>query len=325
MQRKNNPIVPHDQLRLHSAERNDVWESVVWDEFISSLKDTDVRYYPNIEWVRPQLKEHYNVPVGSDLMLGDGSDRCIKYFFELYSDKCVVLSDPCFGMYNVYAYMMNMDVVSTPYQLGKFDVKNTISNIDKDSVVVLSNPSSPIGDVISRGDLIKILHTGVPTLVDEAYIEFSDEESTIELTSRFPNLFVVRSMSKAWGSAGARIGVIVSQEHNIQSMMLYKDMYEISGLSVKWIQALLKNKGIVQQYIDKVKSTKPELVNRLVNAGYQIHDGHCNWIHIRKDESIDLPEDIVFRAGCSVPGDYNSDWVRLQISTNIDDYQFLFG
>ena len=325
MKRKNNPVIPHTQLRLHSAERNDVWETLIWEEFINSLQDTDVRYYPNIESVRLLLKDHYNLPNGVDLMVGDGSDRCIKYFFELYSNKNVILSDPCFGMYNVYSHMMGMDVITTPYQFGKFDVKNTIRNITKDSVVVLSNPSSPIGDVISRGDLLKILYCGVPTLVDEAYIEFSNEESVIALTERFPNLFVVRSMSKAWGSAGVRVGVIISQNQNIVEMMLYKDMYEISGLGVKWVHVLINNKDSVYKYIDRVNSTKSKLIAKLIKHGYQIHDGHCNWIHIRKNEQIELPKNIVFRTECTIPGDYNSDWIRLQISSNINDYQFLFG
>jgi histidinol-phosphate aminotransferase len=299
MKRKNNPIIPHDKLRLHSAERNDMWENNIWESFIDSLRDTDVRYYPNVEEVRPQLKEFYNIPNGTDLMIGAGSDRCIKYFFELHSDKEVILSDPCFGMYNVYANMMGMRVISVPYQLGKFDVKNTIYNITKDSVVVLSNPSSPIGDVISRGDLLKILHCGVPTLVDEAYIEFSKTESVIQLTERFPNLFVIRSMSKAWGSAGVRVGVIISQNKNIENLMVYKD-------------------------IDGVTQTKRQLMGMLIQHGYEIYDGHCNWVHIRSNTTIDLPSNIEFRTNCTIPGDYNSDWIRLQISTNIDDYQFLF-
>jgi len=324
MKRNNNPIVPHDNLRLHSAERNDKWEDYIWESFVDSLKDTDVRYYPNVEWVRPQLKEFYNVPDGSDLMVGDGSDRCIKYFFELYSNKSVVLSDPCFGMYNVYAYMMGMGVVSVPYNFGKFDVKNTIHNITKDSVVVLSNPSSPIGDVISRGDLLKILHCGVPTLVDEAYIEFSEEESVIELTQRFPNLFVIRSMSKAQGSAGVRVGVIISQNQNIESLMTYKDMYEINGLAVKWIQTLLQNQDSVSDYIERVRDVKVELLPKLIKAGYQIHNGNCNWIHIRTDNQLELPPDIQFRTNCYVPGHYEDDWIRLQISTDLKYYEFLF-
>lgn len=324
MIRKNNPIISHNKLRLHSAERNDVWESDIYNQFIDSLRDTDIRYYPNVEEVRPQLKKFYNVPLGSDLMMGAGSDRCIKYFFELHSDKSVILSDPCFGMYNVYAHMMGMNIISVPYQLGRFDVKNTIHNITKDSVVVLSNPSSPIGDVISRGDLLKILHCGVPTLVDEAYIEFSEEESVIELTQRFPNLFVIRSMSKAQGSAGVRVGVIISQNKNIQSLMTYKDMYEVSGLALKWIQVLLNNQNSVSNYIEQVGKVKQKLIRLLVEHEYEVYDGQCNWIHIRTNKPLNLPEDVEFRTHCSIPGHYDADWIRLQISTNIDDYKFLF-
>jgi len=324
MIRKFNPSVPHDILRLHSAERTTEWELDVYKEFISSIKDTDIRFYPNVESIRVKLKEFYGLTEEMDLIIGAGSDRCNKYFFELHRGKDIILSDPCFGMYDVYADIMDMNVIKVPYQFGKFDVKNTIYNIEKNSVVVLSNPSSPIGDTISRGDLLKILHCGVPTLVDEAYIEFSETKSVIELTERFTNLYVTRTLSKALGSAGVRVGVIISNKKNMASLLRYRDMYEISGLSLRWAEVVVNNKKSIDDYINKVKSTKHELTELLIKHDYQIFDGDCNWIHIRKDKPIQLPDSIVFRTDCEIPGDYNSDWIRLQVSTDINDYKFLF-
>lgn len=324
MKRKFNPSVSHNKLRLHSAERTVEWERYVYDEFISSIKDTDIRFYPNVDEIRDELKSFYNLSPSMDLIIGAGSDRCNKYFFELHRGKHIVLSDPCFGMYDVYANMMVMSITKVPYQFGKFDVKNTIHNITKDSVVVLSNPSSPIGDVISKGDLIKILMCDVPVLVDEAYIEFSDEESSVELIDRFPNLYVTRTLSKALGSAGVRVGVIISNNSNIESLSQFRDMYEISGLSLRWTQVVVNNKESVTNYINQIKSTKKELIDLLVKNEYEVFGGECNWVHIRKDEPIVLPDTIIFRTECQIPGDVNSDWIRLQVSTNINDYKFLF-
>lgn len=324
MTRKFNPSVSHYKLRLHSAERTTEWERYIYDEFISSIRDSDIRYYPNVDEVRDGLRKFYDLSPSMDLIIGAGSDRCNKYFFEIHRGKHIILSEPCFGMYDVYSNMMEMDTTKVPYQFGKFDVKNTIRSITKDSVVVLSNPSSPIGDVITKGDLIKILMCGVPVLVDEAYIEFSDEESSIQLINRFPNLYVTRTLSKALGSAGVRVGVIVSNKSNIDKISQFRDMYEISGLSLRWTQVVINNKQSVTNYINQIKSTKKELVDLLVKNGYEVFDGECNWVHIRKDSTIKLPNNIVFRTECEIPGDYNSDWIRLQISTDINDYKFLF-
>ena len=324
MIRKFNPPASHYKLRLHSAERTTEWERYIYDEFISSIKDTDIRYYPNVNEICGGLKSFYNLSPNADLIIGAGSDRCNKYFFELHRGKHIVLSEPCFGMYDVYANMMEMSITKVPYQFGKFDVKNTIHNITKDSVVVLSNPSSPIGDVISKGDLIKILMCGVPVLVDEAYIEFSDEESSVELIEQFPNLYVTRTLSKALGSAGVRVGVIISNNFNIERLSQFRDMYEISGLSLKWTQVVIKNKESVTNYVNQIKSTKKDLIDLLVKNEYEVFGGACNWVHIRKDGPINLPDNVIFRTDCIIPGDYNSDWIRLQVSTNIDDYKFLF-
>ena len=73
MIRKNNPTIPHDKLRLHSSERTISWGENVFNQFISSIQDTDIRYYPNLNELRGRLKEFYNISPTSDLMLGAGS------------------------------------------------------------------------------------------------------------------------------------------------------------------------------------------------------------------------------------------------------------
>jgi histidinol-phosphate/aromatic aminotransferase/cobyric acid decarboxylase-like protein len=126
------------------------------------------------------------------------------------------------------------------------------------------------------------------------------------------------------GSAGVRVGVIISNNSNIESLSQFRDMYEISGLSLRWTQVVIKNKESVANYINQIKSTKKELIDLLVKTGYEVFDGECNWVHIRKDGPIKLPDNMIFRSDCEIPGNYNLDWIRLQVSTNIDNYKFLF-
>ena len=324
MIRKNNPTIPHDKLRLHSSERTISWGENVFNQFISSIQDTDIRYYPNLNELRDRLKEFYNISPTSDLMLGAGSDRCNKYFFEMFKGRHIVLSDPCFGMYDVYADMMDMEFTKIPYLWGKFNVNGILNNLKDDSVIVISNPSSPIGDVIHRCDLIRILNRGLPTLIDEAYIEFSDEVSIVELMDEYDNLYVTRTLSKAFGSAGVRVGVIISNENNITHMTKYRDMYEISGLSLRWTETMLNNTESIHSYIQDVRNTKSRLVSKLLENGYDVVDSQSNWIHIRRADMVDLPNDIVFRTNCKVPPHDGVDWIRLQVSDNINDYKFLF-
>ena len=261
--------------------------------------------------------------------MGFGSDRCINYFFEahrkkhwFWGRKRLVISDPSFPMYDVYGQIHDYKIKKVKYNIIKFPISEFLDDIDSNSIVVLSNPSSPIGDVICREDLIRILDVGQPTLVDEAYIEFSNEKSCIDLIDEYPNLYVTRTFSKAYGSAGTRFGVIFSQKQNIEKLNQYRDMYEITGQTFKWIQTLCKNKDLADEYIENVKKTRGDLLIKLYDMGIKFIPSSSNWFHIKESDLGKLPKDIIFRKNCTIP-ERGNDWVRLQITDNIKDYNWI--
>jgi histidinol-phosphate aminotransferase len=328
IQRKFNPSISHKKLRLHSAERNTSWANVFKD-YKDSLTEDDLRFYPNTEELKEPLSDFYG---NDNFLMGFGSDRCIKYFVQsnskkhwLRGRKKLIISEPTFPMFGVYGQMYDLKIHSIPYNIIKFPIESFLKSITKNSIVIISNPSSPIGDAISYYDILRILDKGVPTLIDEAYIEFSNERSCIELIDKYPNLYVTRTFSKAYGSAGARFGVIFSQKQNIDSMIQYRDMYEVSGQTLKWIQTICKNKDFADEYILNVKKTRSELLIKLYDRGIKFIPSVCNWFHIRER---DLPllkhmeRDVEFRKNCVIP-ERGTDWVRLQITDNIKDYDWI--
>ena len=328
IQRKFNPPISHKKLRLHSAERNTSW-GTVFKDYKNSLTEEDLKYYPNTKELTKPLSDFYG---NDNFLMGFGSDRCIKYFVQsnskkhwLRGRKKLIISEPTFPMFEVYGQMYDLKIQSIPYNIIKFPIESFLKSITKNSVVIISNPSSPIGDAISYYDILRILDKGVPTLIDEAYIEFSNERSCIELIDKYPNLYVTRTFSKAYGSAGARFGVIFSQKQNIDSMTQYRDMYEVSGPTSKWIQTICKNKDFADEYIENVKKTRSELLIKLYKKGIRFIPSVCNWFHIREG---DLPRlnaveiDVVFKKNCVIP-QRGDDWVRLQITDNIKDYDWI--
>lgn len=314
MFRIKNVDISHEKLRLHSSERNRPWGHV-FDEFKNNLLDTDIRYYPNINNVRERLRKYFNY---EHLILGFGSDRCIKYFFEVnnkphwfYGKKNLIITEPSFPMYKVYGNIFGLETIKIPYSGLNFPYKELKETINSQSIVILSNPSSPIGNVINRKFIEEILEMGIPVLIDEAYIEFSESDSCIDLLDIYDNLYICRSFSKAMGSAGMRIGVLLSQESNIVKANHYRDLYEISGLSVRWIETLLNNQSDITDYINDVIKNRG-LVNQLL---YETRIEHitssCNWIHIRGD--FNIPENIILKENCIIPG-LGNNWIRLCIT-----------
>jgi len=325
IERKFNESVSHDILRLHSSERNSSFGKL-FSEYKKSLKEEDIRYYPNTEELNPLIEEFYGY---SNFLMGFGSDRCIKYFFEanskkhwFWGKKKLIISDPSFPMYEVNGQMFNTKIKKVPYNIIKFPVNEIIDNIDVNSLVVISNPSSPIGDIITRDNIIKILSLGVPTLIDEAYIEFSNEESCIDLIENYDNLYVTRTLSKAGGSAGTRFGVIFSQKQNIEKLQQYRDMYEITGQTLKWVKILLQNKNVINSYVSDVKNTRRELLLSLYSSNINFIPSQSNWFHVKESDLGNLPENMFFKKNCNIPNRGN-DWVRLQITDSIDDYKWI--
>lgn len=312
-----NKDVPVNVLRLQASEKNSNWSNKLFNSFINSISQEDIKFYPNLEGINNRLKDHFKV---QNLMIGNGSDRCIEYFFLGHLDrKKVVVVSPSFPMYTVYSQLYNFEVENIPYSDLSFPYSKYLSCIDSTSICILTNPGSPLGDKIDLDFIEKVLQKGVPTLVDEAYIEFSDLTSCISLLDKYSNLFITRTFSKGLGSAGIRAGVILGSENGIDRLMQFRPMYEINSLSVKWMNVLLDNYNEVEEYILKVKQVRSTIIKKCYNLNIDIIEGHSNWIHIVYQ---DLPDNILFKKNCSIPGS-NKDWVRLQITDNELDYTWL--
>jgi len=304
---------PHNKLRLHSSERNSTWGKV-FDEFKNELSESDIKFYPNVNELNESITKFYG---GQNFLIGFGSDRCIKYFFEGNRAKNLIITNPCFPMYKVYGQMFNLNIIEVPYKTLEFPIDEFIRKIKRNSIVVISNPSSPVGDIISESNLERILELGLPTLIDEAYIEFSSENSFISKIEKYPNLYVIRTFSKALGSAGVRFGTIFSNKNNIEILSQYRDMYETSGLTLKWIKVLLKNLDVYENYVKEVKMNRQVLINSFIKLGYEVIPSNSNWIYIKDFKH--LPKNTIFKNDCSLP-ELGNNWLRLQITDNLNDY-----
>lgn len=311
-----NKDIGHSKLRLHSSERNSSWYHI-FEDFKNRITDRDIRYYPNVENTYNRLREFYKY---ENIILGFGSDRCIKYFFEVTKCKNLIITNPTFPMYNVYSEMFNMNTITVDYTTTKFPYEEFKNSIVDDSIIVLSNPVSPIGNLLSMNYIREILDFDVPTLIDEAYIEFTESESVISLLNEYDNLYVTRTFSKALGSAGMRIGVLLSQKQNIDDVTQYRDMYETTGLTVKWIDTVLDYQDEIDKYIESVKSTRFELINLLKKNNIEYIYSNTNWVHIRGN--FNIPTNIILKQNCEIPRN-GGNWIRLTITNDITDYKWL--
>jgi histidinol-phosphate aminotransferase len=122
---------------------------------------------------------------------------------------------PTYPMYELRVTLAGGTVqIISPKKDLTYDVNRVLEHLNrKTRLLFLVNPNNPMGNVLPENDLIRVLDTGIPTVVDEAYYELEDEPRSMSFLLRlYPNLIIVRTMSKAWGIAGFRIGYSLASD-----------------------------------------------------------------------------------------------------------------
>jgi len=314
---------------LNQSERSQPIPHSYYTKFIRSLTHEDFAYYPNTKNFKEKICEFYNVKT-ENLFLSDGSDIGIKSIFETFT-TCgnIVTSEPSFPMYQVYSSLYNCQYKGIHYDVDTLElsIDKMLEFVDDDTnLIVLANPNSPIGDYKTIDEIKPLLDTGIPTLIDEAYIEFSENESFIKYIDDYPNLIVTRTFSKGFGAAGCRVGMTFSNLHYIENISKFRQMYEITGVSLKYCKFLLDNHHLVDIYCKEVVEEKKKVVSMLKN--YEVIDSQCNWIHFNNQDDNKKTKEIlekhkVLVKYCKVhPYGFRDNWCRMTIQPGLSEQQF---
>ena len=314
---------------LNQSERSQPIQQSYYTKFIRSLKQEDFAYYPNTKNFKEKICEFYNVKP-ENLFLSDGSDVGIKSIFETFT-TCgnIVTSEPSFPMYGVYASLYNCPYRGINYDVDllEFSIEHMLKFVnDETQLIILANPNSPIGDYKTFEEIKPLLDTGKMVLIDEAYIEFSGKESFIKYINDYPNLIITRTFSKGFGAAGCRVGMTFAHKDTIEPISKFRQMYEITGVSLKYCEFLLNNHYLVDTYIQEVVEEKKKVVSMLKH--YEVIDSDCNWIHFNNQDNNKKTKEIfdkhkVLVKYCKVhPYGFRDNWCRMTIQPGLSEQEF---
>ena len=319
---------------LNQSERTQPIPQSYYTKFLRSLKQEDFAYYPNTKNFKEKICEFYNVNT-ENLFLSDGSDIGIKSIFETFT-TCgnIVSSEPSFPMYQVYSSLYDCSYKGIFYNVDTLElsIDKMLEFVDDDTnLIVLANPNSPIGDYKTIDEIKPLLDTGIPVLIDEAYIEFLDTEdihwdSFIKYIDEYPNLIVTRTFSKAFGAAGCRVGMTFSNPHYIENISKFRQMYEISGVSMKYCEFLLNNHHLVDIYCQEVIDEKKKVISMLKH--YEVVDSNCNWIHFNNQDDNKKTKEILEKHKVLVKYcklhhyGFRENWCRMTIQPGLSEQDF---
>ena len=280
--------------RLDRNEKTDLFDKENFTKIIRTINSYDLVAYPNLEPLYKAIVFNLNIP-RDQILLTTGGDQGVKMIFETFETDFVINSNPNYAMYSVYANMFGVKEKIYNYDNNlKIDTKNLISKIDhRTKLIIISNPGHN-GILIKTEDVIKVIKNALKNnclvVIDEAYIDFSKEESLVRFIKKFKNLIILRTMSKAYGIASLRVGYLLSQKENIESLYKVKPVYEVSGLSSKIATYLINNQGIKNDYVKTIQKNKIFLINFFEKLKINYLQSDTNFIYF----SVNLRNDDLF-------------------------------
>lgn len=227
------------------------------------------RYPDPMQWrLKEKMAEIKGVPKEC-ILLGNGSDEPIDLILRAFCEpgkECMLTVDPTYGMYQVAAEVNNVTCrkvkLTSDFQI---DMPAFLSQID-DTVkaIYLCSPNNPTGNSLNRKDIYQILDTfkGI-VVVDEAYIDFSSLPSYTKDLSKYPNLVVFQTLSKAWGAAGIRLGMAFASPEIISVLNKIKYPYNVNQLTQEKALEILNNQETMKSQLTLILSERTRLQQEL--------------------------------------------------------------
>ena len=247
--------------------------------------------------VKQVLSKVKGVPA-ENIFLGNGSDEAIDLPYRIFCEPgCdnVVAIAPTYGMYKVCADVNNVEyrtvMLDDDFQMHADQLLAACDGNTK--IIWICSPNNPTGNSLNRDEIVKVIENfdGI-VIVDEAYIDFAQQKSMRQELPTHPNLIIMQTMSKAWGSAAIRLGMAfaskdiiaiynkVKYPYNVnlltqqQALEALKDPFEVD----KWVKTLLLERSrVMQAFLDlptceKVFKTDANFFLARVTNAKEIYD-----------------------------------------------------
>jgi len=282
-----------DFYRFDKNERTYNFSESFFSKLLKEIGTESITMYPDQKPLYDVLSKSLRIK-SNNLLLTPGADAGIKYFFETYVTKGTKVAYlwPTYAMIDVYSRMYEAESVKINFDTNlKISIEKLLKKLNSDiDVLIIANPNQPSGTIIDDADLLRLFEEckqkKIPVLIDQTYHDFTNANKVKieEHISDNPFLFAVRSFSKSYGIAGARIGYIVSNEYNIKHLLKVKPLSDINYFSLKCAELLLTDKSYFKQHVDEVLESKHVLEDYLKENKIDFVPSHTNFMHIKIDD-----------------------------------------
>ena len=220
--------------------------------------------YPDIDLLARRLADRHGVAREQVLVTAGGDDALFRCFLSRAGARAVS-TRPSFEMIPRYAAQTGSDLTEIEWWDKPFPTAEFVAALNGDMAFVVS-PNNPTGSVIAESDLREISEAASLLVLDTAYAEFADRDLT-PAALELGNVVVIRTLSKAWGLAGLRVGYLLGPSELVAEIAAFGNPYPVSALSAALATERLKAGMQVKEFQNEVKQEREELADILTDLG----------------------------------------------------------
>ncbi len=226
---------------------------------------------PVNEKLRNIIAEYRHI-FSENIFLGVGSDEPIDLLIRIFcepGEHSILITPPTYGMYKVSAGINNITVREVQLTGGfQPDTGRILEHSQEDTrILFLCSPNNPTANDFKLTEMLKLveLFPGI-VVVDEAYIDFSHQETLAPAVQQYPNLVVLQTFSKSFGLAGIRLGIAISNPQIINYMMKIKAPYNVNTLTTEVALEAFEQMDLIRFNIEKIREERAYLSEQLTQA-----------------------------------------------------------
>lgn len=307
------PYDPHEvpyKIKLNANENPYGLPEEIIEEILREAKNLKYFRYPNANSVK--LSEIISSFWGlnrDNIVIGNGSDELIDYLIKAFSEKGrrVITTAPSFAMYKIYSIINGSNFVQIPLSQSNFSLNEDKileeAKREDSSIIFIAYPNAPTGNYFAEDKIIKIIEeSGCLVVVDEAYYEFG-KKTFVPLISRYDNLVILRTFSKAYSIASLRVGYLLSNPEVINEIRKVKSPFNVNTFSQLAAQVVFENKEILKDSIKKIIEEREKLINRINEIPpFKAHTSRTNFVlvEVGSKENSDLAYSNLLKQGILV-------------------------
>lgn len=320
--------VSKDMIKLDAMESPFGVPEDLKVEFLKCIEQSEVNRYPEADPspLKDTLRSLMDIPEEFGILLGNGSDELIQLLALACSKDDLIMSfEPSFVMYELVSKYVNLEYFGVQLD-SNFDINlsDALSIIEREKpkIIFIAYPNNPTGNCFDYDAIIEIIKsTNSMVILDEAYYAYSDKSFLSEI-SNFPNLLVLRTISKI-GFAGLRLGLLIGDQETIAQLNKLRLPYNINALTQTSANFLLQDKQRIINNAQIIIEERRRLAHELsLFSKFKVYPSQTNFILVHSEDAHSLhtalKENGILIKGFP-KGSKLSDFIRISVSEPVEN------